>query len=74
MALLDAAVRAEELDKDDPTLLAMSEGGLFEPMPGGGHRVLETPELRRALQRPISGSAESADRILSAIVTAVTKS
>lgn len=71
MALLDAAVLASRLAPDDPMLVALSEAGLFESMPGGRARVVETPELLRALRRPISGAARDADHILRAIVVAL---
>lgn len=71
MALLDAAILAEQLPPDDPRLVAMSEAGLFESMPDDQARVVETPEVHAALQRPISGSARDGDHILRAIVSAV---
>jgi hypothetical protein len=71
MALLDAAILAEHLGPDDPRLVAMSQAGLFESMPHDQARVLETPEVRRALQRPISGSARDGDHILRAIISAI---
>jgi hypothetical protein len=71
MALLDAAILASRLAPRDPMLVAMSEAGLFESMPGDQARVVVTPELLRALQRPISGDARDAEQILRAIVVAL---
>jgi hypothetical protein len=71
MVLLDAADLAEQLPAEDAGLIAMSEAGLFESMPDNAARVVETPELRRALLRPVSGDPRDAVEVLRAIVAAV---
>lgn len=71
MVLLDAANLAEQLPAEDAGLVAMSEAGLFESMPDNGARVVETPEVRRALQRPVSGDPCDAIEVLRAIVAAI---
>jgi hypothetical protein len=68
MALLDAASTAEALPADDPTLIALSEAGRFESMPGGKARFVETPRLRAAVQRPISGAPMAGAQILALLV------
>lgn len=73
MALLDAAEVAEQLQRDDPVLRAMSEAGLFESMPDGQARVVESPELHRAIQRPIAGPTQDADHILQALLRAASR-
>lgn len=71
MVLLDAAILAEQLPADDVGLGAMSEAGLFESMPDNAARVVETPEVRRALQRPVSGNPYDAIEVIRAIVAAI---
>jgi hypothetical protein len=71
MALLDAAALAETLPADDPSLIALSEAGRFESMPGNAARFVETPPLRAAVQRPISGSPMSGEQILTLLVDSV---
>lgn len=68
MALLDAAAIAETLQADDPTLIALSEAGHFETMPDQQARFLETPQLRAAVQRPISGAPMAGEQILALLV------
>lgn len=68
MALLDAASIAEKLLADDPTLTALSEAGCFESMPGGKARFVETPQLRAAVQRPVSGTPLVGRQILALLV------
>jgi hypothetical protein len=68
MALLDAASAAEALPADDPTLVALSEAGRFESMPGNVARFVETPRVRAAVQRPISGTPMTGEQILSLLV------
>lgn len=68
MALLDAASMAEKLPTDDPTLIALSEAGRFESMPGNKARFVETPQLRAAVQRPIAGAPMAGEQILALLV------
>lgn len=68
MALLDAAAKAETLAADDPTLTALSEAGCFETMPDNQARFVETPQLRAAVQRPISGAPMAGEQILALLV------
>jgi hypothetical protein len=68
MALLDAAATAETLPAEDPTLIALSEAGRFETMPGNKARFVETPRLRAAVQRPISGAPMAGQQILALLV------
>ena len=68
MALLDAAAMAETMPADDPTLTALSEAGRFETMPDNQARFLETPQLRAAVQRPISGAPMRGEQILALLV------
>ena len=68
MALLDAAELAEGLSAADQRLAALSELGCFETMPDGNEQFLETPAMRAALQRPLSGAPASGSDILALIV------
>ena len=68
MALLDAAAIAETLPTDDPTLIALSEAGRFESMPGDKAHLVETPRLRAVVQRPISGAPMAERQILALLV------
>jgi hypothetical protein len=52
MALLDAAIVAENLTPTDPDLDRLSAAGCFESMPGEGFRFVETEAIRAAVQRP----------------------
>lgn len=69
MALLDAAELAERLPSTDRHLVALTRSGRFEAMPGGTSRFLETPEVRAALQRPLSGAEQSGVQILDLLVS-----
>ena len=71
MALLDAAVLAAHLRPNHPLLVTLSEAGLFETMPQDRARVVETPEVRRAVQRPLAGNAQDGSTILRGIASAV---
>jgi hypothetical protein len=64
MALLDAAGVAELLPGTDPRLARLTRAGRFESMPGGGSTFLETDNIRRAIQRPLSGTPKSGEEIL----------
>ena len=70
MALLDAAALAAGMSADDPRLSELSERGYFESMPGGRARFRESPQMRSAVQRPLSSHIESGEEILSALVAA----
>lgn len=70
MVLLDAARLAERLGRNDPIVVELSEAGLFESMPGGRARVVETPEVLRAIQRPLAGDVVDGAGVLAAIVSA----
>lgn len=64
MSLLDAAGAAEDLAAQDPLLVQLSERGLFESMPDGGARVVESEELGRSLSRSILGEARAGREVL----------
>jgi hypothetical protein len=64
MALLDAAAIAEAMLPDDPRLAALSEAGLFEPMPQGHARLVDAPEIRAAIRRPLAAEAQDGQAIL----------
>jgi hypothetical protein len=68
MALLDAAHAAGRMPRTDPRLAALTRSGHFEPMPGGGSRFVETDAIRRAIQRPLSGTPMSGDEILDLLI------
>lgn len=70
MAMLDAAVLAQDLKVDDPILLRLSQAGCFESMPGEKSKFVSTDEIQRAILRPVSGTAEAGATILQSIVTA----
>ena len=68
MALLDAAGIAEAMASHDPRLRALSTTGYFETLPGGEARFRESRTMRTAVQRPISGAAQSGNEIINAVV------
>lgn len=70
LALLDGALLAAEMRPDDPRLRALSEAGLFESMPDGEARFLETEAIRATIQRPIVGEPQSGEAILALLVAA----
>jgi hypothetical protein len=70
MALLDAAELAEHLPSTHPVLGALTDAGQFESMPDGRSRFLETPQVRAAVQRPLSGVAMSGLDILDLVASA----
>lgn len=70
MALLDAAKAAELLSGTDRRLATLSRAGRFESLPGGGSVFLETGNIRRVVQRPLSGTPVTGDAILDQIVEA----
>jgi hypothetical protein len=72
-ALLDAALLVEVMKPDDPLLVVLSEAGLFESMPGGRARFLESDAVRRAIQRPIAGAAQDSRAILASLADAVAR-
>jgi hypothetical protein len=71
MSLLDAADVAHDLLTSDPLLSEMSERGLFESMPGGEPRVIDSAELGRCLSRSILGSARGGREVLSDLLGAL---
>jgi hypothetical protein len=71
MSLLEAAAVAENLQTGDPILVEMSERGLFESMPQGGARVVETEELGRSLSRSILGHARDGRSVLTELMGAL---
>ncbi len=68
MALLEAAAIAGALRPRDPLMVQLSERGLFESMPGQTARVVDSHELRRALQRSIVGEVRDGQVVLSDLV------
>jgi hypothetical protein len=68
MALLDAAALAERLPATDRRLRRLSGAGCFETMHDGSSAFLETPDLRAAVQRPLSGAPMSGADILALLV------
>lgn len=73
MALLDAAAVADAMVADDPRLRLLSEAGLFETAPGGTARVVESPEIRAAIQRPLVADPQSGVEIVAGIVATATE-
>jgi hypothetical protein len=71
MSLLAAAGVAQELGSLDPLLVEFSERGLFESMPGGAARVVESDELGRSLSRSILGQARGGRDVLSDLLAAL---
>ena len=69
MALLDAADLAGRLRADDSQLETLTLAGRFEAMPGGATRFVDSPDLRAAVRRPLSGSSRSGKEILALVVT-----
>jgi hypothetical protein len=68
MALLDAARVAEWLSPTDACLTTLTRAGRFESMPDGRSTFLETDNVRRVIQRPISGAAMSGREILDLLI------
>jgi hypothetical protein len=73
MALLDAAALAENLTHADPCLARLSAAGCYESTPDLGLRFVETPAVRAAVQRPLSGEPMTGRDILT-LVAAVADS
>ena len=71
MALLDAAHLADAMTTNDPRLTLLSEAGLFESMPGGGARFLETLQIRAAIQRPLIRDPQDGEQIIAYLVATV---
>jgi hypothetical protein len=71
MALLDAAAVAEALSSDDGRIRILSEAGLFESMPDGEARFLETPQVSAAIRRTLVSAPQGGEEILSELVAAV---
>lgn len=68
MALLDAAALADSMLPTDGRLLELSLAGRFETMGEGSSTFVETPELRAAVQRPLSGTPMTGAEILALLV------
>jgi hypothetical protein len=68
MALLDAAAIADAMLPDDPRLAALSEAGMFEAMPRGTARLVDSPEIRAAIRRPLASAPQDGLAILSLLV------
>ena len=49
----------------------LSEAGLFESMPGGGARFLETLQIRAAIQRPLIRDPQDGEQIIAYLVATV---
>jgi hypothetical protein len=71
MALLDAAHIADAMTTNDPRLTLLSEAGLFESMPGGRARFLETLQIRAAIQRPLIRDPQDGEQIIAYLVATV---
>lgn len=71
MALLDAAHVADAMTADDPRLTLLSEAGLFESMPEGRARFVETPAVRAAVQRPLVDDPQAGREIVDLLVATV---
>ena len=71
MALLDAAHIADAMTTNDPRLTLLSEAGLFESMPGGRARFLETLQIRAAVQRPLVRGPQDGEQIIAHLVATV---
>lgn len=72
MAILDAALLAENLPSTDPRLLALTHAERFETMPDGVSRFLATQDVQAVLRRPIAGAPMSGEQILNLLVTVAT--
>ncbi len=73
MALLDAAHIADAMTRNDPRLALLSEAGLFESMPDGHARFLETIEIRSAVQRPLVRDPQGGEEIIAHLVATVSE-
>lgn len=71
MALLDAAAAAEAMSSDDTRIKVLSEAGLFESMPRGEARFLETPQVSAAVRRTLMSAPQGGEAILGKLVAAV---
>lgn len=71
MALLDAAHIADAMTTSDPRLALLSEAGLFESMPGGRARFVETFQIRAAIQRPLVRDPQDGEQIIAYLVATV---
>lgn len=71
MALLDAAIAAEAMSAEDARMKLLSEAGLFESMPHGEARFLETPQVSAAIRRTLMSAPQSGEVILDKLVAAV---
>jgi hypothetical protein len=69
MALLDAAVIAENLTRTDPDLDRLSAAGCFESMPHQGFRFVENDAIRAAVQRPLAGMPTTGRDILALLAS-----
>ncbi|MGH3317101.1 MAG: hypothetical protein ACRDO0_13235, partial [Nocardioidaceae bacterium] len=68
MALLDAALLAEAMPERDRRLRELSEAHCFESLPEREARFLETPAIRSAVQRPLSGEPMTGAQVIDLIV------
>ncbi len=68
MALLDAAAIAQAMGSNDRGLRVLSEAGLFESMPFGRARFVETPGIRAAIQRPLVAGRQTGGQIIAHLV------
>jgi hypothetical protein len=73
MALLDAAAAAEAMSSDDTRIKVLSEAGLFESMPRGEARFLETPQVSAAIRRTLMSAPQGGEAILGKLVAAVAR-
>jgi hypothetical protein len=71
MALLDAAVVADAMVTSDARLRVLSEAGLFESMPDGRARFMETQEIRAAILRPLVSDRQTGVQIIVGLVASI---
>jgi hypothetical protein len=68
MALLDAAMLAETLQPSDERLGALSDAGRFEARADGTVVLVESAEMRAAMQRPLSQAPMTGRNILALLI------
>jgi hypothetical protein len=68
MTLLDAARLAEAMPEGDRRLRELSEAHCFESLPEREALFLETPAIRSAVQRPLTGEPMTGLQVIDLIV------
>lgn len=64
MSLLEAAAVAQQMVSSDPLLVTMSERGLFESMPHGAARVVDSVAVGQSLARSIMRGSRDGRTVL----------